>query len=262
MVECNLGRRSPAGLLDLTSVEELSMIDRGQSSLRIGSTATFSRIINEIVDSAPCLTAAARTVGSVQIRNRASIGGNIATASPAGDALPALIALGATVELASHVSGTRTVALEDFLTGPKQSILRSDELIVAVNVPLIDGPQHFAKVGTRTAMVISVCSFALVIDRDAKRVRTCIGSAGPTPIRARDAEQILEDALVDSGSIDELSDVTINTFAVAAAAAARPIDDVRGTAVYRRHAVGVLARRLLARASDEAGARAPGGRPR
>ena len=118
----------------------------------------------------PGLAMASRTVGSPQIRNRGTIGGNLGSSSPAGDALPPLYAGGAEVELAS-VRGARRVPVEEFIVGPKQNVLAADELIAAVWMPRRDGPQQFAKVGTRNAMVIAVCSFALDAGRRAGRAR-------------------------------------------------------------------------------------------
>jgi len=193
------------------------------------------------------LAIASRTVGSPQIRNRGTLGGNLATASPAGDALPPLVVADASVEIAS-ARGGRTVAVRDFFTGPKRSVLDADELIRAVLVPVADGPQQFAKVGTRNAMVIAVCSFALALHPRRRTVAGCIGSAGPTVLPTPDAEQFLENELADRGlweSRGELDDAVLARFGELAATHARPIDDVRGTATYRRHAVAVLARRTL-----------------
>jgi CO/xanthine dehydrogenase FAD-binding subunit len=175
-------------------------------------------------------------VGSPQIRNRGTIGGNLGSSSPAGDALPPLYASEAVVELAS-MRGTRRVPVAEFITGPKRNVLEADELIAAVHVAPARGAQQFSKIGTRNAMVIAVCSFAL--DVSDGRVGTCIGSAGPTPIRAREAEAFAQTLS------DELPDGAAEEFGALVAAAASPIDDVRGTAAYRRHALAVMARRCL-----------------
>ena len=132
----------------------------------------------------------------------------------------------------TSVRGTRRVPVEDFITGPKRNLLADDELIAAVWMPAASGPQQFAKVGTRNAMVIAVCSFAL--DVSDERVGTCIGSAGPTPIRAREAEAFAQTLG------DELQAGEAEQFGRLVAAAASPIDDVRGTAVYRRHALSLV----------------------
>src|SRR5262249_27888113 len=125
-----------------------------------------------------------------------------------------------------------------------RTALRPDELVAAVWVRPAAGPQQFAKVGTRNAMVIAVVSFALDLDLERRRVGTGIGSAGPTPLRAPAAERFLEDVLDVGG--DRLSEDVLGRFGELVARAARPIDDVRGTAAYRRHALAVLARRTLA----------------
>lgn len=255
MVELNFARRRPERLIDLTRVRELQQLDVGDETITIGAGVPFSRIVDELSLRAPGLAIASRTVGSPQIRNRGTLGGNLGTASPAGDALPPLIAAGAEVVLAS-VHGTRTVPVERFCTGPKTNMLAADELITAVRLPRAPGPQQFAKVGPRNAMVIAVCSFALAIDPVARSVGTGIGSAAPTVIRADEAERFLEgvlneESLWESGA--PLGDAAVARFGELVAAAARPIDDVRGTADYRRHALAVLARRTLTWAWQEHG---------
>jgi CO/xanthine dehydrogenase FAD-binding subunit len=162
--------------------------------------------------------------------------------------------MGAEVEVASVASGSRRIPVDEFFTGPKQSALAPDELICAVHLPAAAGPQQFAKIGTRNAMVIAVCSFGLALDPGRGRVGTGIGSAGPTPLRARDAESFLQGVLESEGlwaSRAPLGDAAAARFGVLVAAAARPIDDVRGTAAYRVHALGVLARRTLGWAWDQ-----------
>ncbi|HXV95089.1 MAG TPA: FAD binding domain-containing protein, partial [Gaiellaceae bacterium] len=176
----------------------------------------------------PALAEASRTVGSPQIRSRGTLGGNLGTASPAGDALPPLLVEGAEVELAKAGS-TRSVPLTDFLTGPKRNALAEDELILAVRLSPSKSRQTFMKVGPRNAMVIAVCSLALAVDREREEIRAAYGSAGPVP------------ALV-TGSLAEREE-----FPERLAAAASPIDDVRGTAAYRRHALRVLTARALER---------------
>jgi CO/xanthine dehydrogenase FAD-binding subunit len=253
MVELNFDRGRPAAILDLTRAAELAGWDRDGGSLRVGAGVTYTRAIDELAAVLPGLALAARTVGSPQIRNRGTIGGNLGSASPAGDCHPPLLAGGAEVELVS-LAGTRRLPVQEFFTGPKQSALRADELIAAVHVPAAAGPQQFAKIGTRNAMVIAVCSFALAIDPERRSVGTGIGSAGPTPLRAGAAERFLADVLGEEGlweSRAPLGEAAAARFGELVAAAARPIDDVRGTAAYRVHALGVLARRTLAWAWDE-----------
>jgi CO/xanthine dehydrogenase FAD-binding subunit len=148
----------------------------------------------------------------------------------------------------ASTEGRRRLALSDFITGPKQNALRDDELIVAVHIPKARGPQQFSKIGPRNAMVIAVASLCIVLDVSNRRVGTGIGSAGPTPLRARDAESFIEEALARSGLWDERSpmpEAHIEEFGELVAAASSPIDDVRGLASYRRHALAVMARRTL-----------------
>jgi CO/xanthine dehydrogenase FAD-binding subunit len=253
MVELNFDHRRPAAVLDLTRVGELAAWDRDDGRLRVGAGITYTRTIAELADLLPGLAIASRTVGSPQIRNRGTVGGNLGSASPAGDCHPPLLAMGAEVEVAS-TRGNRRIPVERFFTGPKRSALRPDELICAVHVPAATGPQQFAKIGTRNAMVIAVCSFALVLDPDHRRVGTGIGSAGPTPLRAAEAEGFLQDMLDAEdlwGSRAPIGETAAARFGALVGAAAKPIDDVRGTAAYRVHALGVLARRTLAWAWDQ-----------
>ncbi|GAA3224520.1 xanthine dehydrogenase family protein subunit M [Actinocorallia longicatena] len=242
MVEMNFRKRRPSALLDLTPVRELAAWSESEGTVRIGAGLTYTRIIGELSGRAPALAQAARTVGSPQIRNRGTLGGNLGSASPAGDGHPPLLATGATVELAS-VRGVRTVPIDAFFTGPKRSVLAEDELIAAVLVPSARGPQQFSKIGTRNAMVIAVASFALAVDREARTVGTGIGSAGPTPLRALPAEDLAADLPWDDPV--PLGPALLAEFGERVAAAASPIDDVRGTAAYRRHTLAVLARRTL-----------------
>ncbi len=243
MVEINLDHRRPTSILDLTRIRELGEWGPVDGMLRIGAGVTYTRLIDELGDRLPGLAMASRTVGSPQIRNRGTVGGNLGTASPAGDALPPLLASDAWVELASK-AGTRHVSVREFFTGPKRNAMRKDELIAAFLVQPAPGPQQFSKVGTRNAMVIAVCSFALSIDPVHRRVGTGIGSAGPTPLRAVDAENFIQ-AELDWEGRRPVSGATLNRFGRLVAEAAKPIDDVRGTAAYRRHALAVLARRCL-----------------
>ncbi len=244
MVDLNFDRRRPKALLDLSQLPELREWDRVDGWLRLGAALTYTRAIAELGGLLPGLVLASRTVGSPQIRNRGTLGGNLATASPAGDALPPLMAAGAEVELVSR-RGTRRLPLPAFLLGPKRSALADDELVAAVWVPPARGPQQFAKVGPRNAMVIAVCSLALDLDPERRRVGCAIGSVGPTVLRATEAERFLEGTLEESDWA-ALPAAAQGRFGELVAAAARPIDDLRGSAAYRRHALSVLARRCLA----------------
>jgi CO/xanthine dehydrogenase FAD-binding subunit len=253
MVEINFDRHRPPAFIDLTRIAELSEWGQEGDWLRVGAGVTYTRLIAELGDRLPGLAMASRTVGSPQIRNRGTVGGNLGSASPAGDAHPPLLASGAIVELAS-VAGTRRLPAHEFFVGPKRSAMRKDELIAAFLVEPAKGPQQFSKVGTRNAMVIAVCSFALAIDSDRRRIGTGIGSAAPTPVRAIEAELFLAGVLEEKGLWEKLAAVeesALVRFGQLVAAAANPIDDVRGTAAYRRHALAVMARRSFVWAWNE-----------
>ena len=247
MVALNFDRIRPPAILDLTRIPQLTEWGPENGRLRVGAGITYARLIAELGDRLPGLALASRTVGSPQIRNRGTLGGNLGTSSPAGDGLPPLFAADAEVELAS-MAGTRRIPIDEFVTGPKRNCLRDDELIAAFHIAPAGGPQQFAKVGTRNAMVIAVCSLALSIWPERREVATCIGSAGPTPIRCGEAERFI------AGVLDEhecwskrapIPQIALQRFGELVEMAARPIDDVRGTARYRLHALGVLARRTL-----------------
>jgi CO/xanthine dehydrogenase FAD-binding subunit len=247
MVEINFDHRRPEYLLDLNRIGELREWEVGARTVQLGACVPYTRIMEALRAELPGLALAAHTVASPQIRNRGGVGGNLGTASPAGDAHPALLAGGGEVEAVS-VRGTRLIPIDDFYLGVKRNALAPDELIRAVRLKKATGPQQFSKVGTRNAMVIAVCAFGIALHPDTRTVRTGIGSAAPTPIRAKAAEEFLAAALDEGGLWDSRKAVppsVARQFAVLAAGAANPIDDVRGTASYRRHALGVMARRTL-----------------
>jgi CO/xanthine dehydrogenase FAD-binding subunit len=253
MVEINLDHHRPQAIIDLTRIADLTEWGTDGPHLRIGAAVTYTRLIDELGDRLPGLAMASRTVGSPQIRNRGTVGGNLGTSSPAGDAHPPLLAIDALVEVAS-TSGVRRIPAREFFIGPKRNAMRKDELIAAFLVEPTSGPQQFSKVGTRNAMVIAVCSFALALDVERRRAGTGIGSAGPTPIRAVEAENFLQGVLDEQGLWEkrgELPTSAASHFGELVAAAAKPIDDVRGTAAYRRRALSVLARRCVTWAWDE-----------
>ena len=228
MVELNFDRARPPALLNLNEVSELRGWSRDDGTLWLGAGLTYTEAMRPpLCDLLPALAEAARTVGGPQIRNRGTIGGNLGTASPAGDALPPMLVCGGDVRLTS-VRGDRWVPVHEFLVGPKRNVLADDELIAGVSVRVggADSRQTFMKIGPRNAMVIAVVSLALGVDGE---LRAAFGSAGPVP------------TLVRAG-LDEA-----DSFPERVAAAASPIDDVRGTAAYRRHALRVLTQRALER---------------
>ncbi|MDQ3638425.1 MAG: FAD binding domain-containing protein [Actinomycetota bacterium] len=253
MVEINFARGRPQALLDLTRIPEIREWGEENGRLRVGAGVTYTRMIAELGNKLPGLAMASRTVGSPQIRNRGTVGGNLGTASPAGDGLPPLYASDAEVEVAS-TEGVRLVPVSEFILGPKRNALKENELISAFYVPEAEGPQQYSKIGPRNAMVIAVCSFGLALHPKRGKLGACIGSAGPTPIRAGDAEGFIESVLEEGGlweSRAQIEERALQRFGEMVAAAARPIDDVRGTGEYRRHSVGVLAWRTLKWAWDE-----------
>src|SRR6478752_5601430 len=219
MVALNADRERPDALIDLGRVSELRGWHYEGDELVLGAGLTYTEASDgEVASALPALAAASRTVGSPQIRNRGTIGGNLGTASPAGDALPPLLVEGAEVECAS-VRGSRTVPLAEFVTGVKRTVLAPDELITAVRLTPSQAPQTFMKIGPRNAMVIAVVSLAVTAGDE---LRAPFGSASPRPV------------LVTAPREDA------DTFAERVAAAASPIDDVRGSERYRRHALHVL----------------------
>jgi CO/xanthine dehydrogenase FAD-binding subunit len=251
MVEVNEGRRRLTGdetVLALGGVPELTSytIDRAARRLTLGAGVTWATIEREPVASlVPALAEAARTVGGPQIRNAGTVGGNLATCSPAGDGLPVLAALEALVELASP-GGGRTMPVAEFMRGVKRTALDRGELIAAVHVPLLDGWQGYSKVGVRNAMVIATASACVATDVPSRSVRIALGSVAPTILRAALAEQLAADAADwDTGTLDP---AVARRAGELAASATSPIDDHRSTADYRRHAVAVMVTRLLGRA--------------
>jgi CO/xanthine dehydrogenase FAD-binding subunit len=226
MVELNFGRSRPPALLNLSEVGELRGWSHQNGRLWLGAGLTYTEAMQPpLSELLPALAEASRTVGGPQIRNRGTIGGNLGTASPAGDALPPLLVAGAEVKLVS-VRGERVVPLQDFVVGPKRNVLEDDELIAGATIEASENRETFMKIGPRNAMVISVVSLALRVDGD---LRAAFGSAGPVPMLVR-------------GDLDD-----VRSFPDRVAAAASPIDDVRGSAAYRRYALRVLTKRALER---------------
>jgi CO/xanthine dehydrogenase FAD-binding subunit len=247
MVELNFDRHRPDHLLDLGRVGELAEWGLADGHIRLGAGVTYARVIDELGGRLPGLAMASRTVGSPQIRNRGTVGGNLGAASPAGDAHPPLLAAYAEVE-AESVRGTRLIPAAEFYTGVKRHALQPDELISAVLIAPADGPQQFCKIGTRNAMVIAVAAFGLALHPGSRRVGTGVGSAAPTPRRATAAEEFMARALTADGlweSRGALPEAMVARFADLVADAASPIDDVRGSARYRIHSLSVMARRAL-----------------
>jgi CO/xanthine dehydrogenase FAD-binding subunit len=257
MVEVNEGHRTfpwPTGdstVICLGSVPELSTwtVDRGARQVTLGATVTWAEIEQEPLRSMlPALAEAARTVGSPQIRNAGTVGGNLATCSPAGDGLPVLAALDAQIDLAGP-AGRRTMPVAELMVGVKRTALAPGEMIVSIALPLLEGWQGYSKVGVRNAMVIATASACVATDMPSRSIRIALGSVAPTVIRCHDAEQL---AIAEADwERRHLAPETAERAGQLAAAASRPIDDHRSTAEYRRHAVAVMVTRLLLRAFPE-----------
>jgi CO/xanthine dehydrogenase FAD-binding subunit len=247
LVEINFGRIRPAHIVAIDRVDELKHFSRN-GHVRMGAGVTYTKMLETDAGSV-ALQEAARTIGSPQIRNAATIGGNLGTCSPAGDALPVLAALDARVVLRSK-SEERRVTFGDFMTGPKKSVRRPDELIVAAEWEDAGPAQTYMFAATRNAMAISIAGLALVVDRARRRVGVGLGSCGPTIIRAAEAERFAA-GLFEESRWDRRapSDAAAKEFGRLAAGAAKPIDDVRGTAAYRRHVLAVMGARALTRVS-------------
>jgi CO/xanthine dehydrogenase FAD-binding subunit len=246
MVDLNFGRKRPGRVLVIDRVPELAHLERN-GVVRMGAGVTYTRMLAEDIGSV-ALREAARTVGSPQIRNAGTLGGNIATSSPAGDTLPVLAALDATVVLRSK-AGERRLRFTDFMTGPKKNVCRTDEVVIGADWDDAGPAQTFMKVGTRNAMVIAVAGLALVVDRARRRVGVGLGSCGPTILRAPQAEKFAA-GLLETHAWEPRgtpTDADVLEFGRLVAGAARPIDDQRGTAAYRRHVLAVMGARALAR---------------
>ncbi len=247
MVGVNFGRDRPERIVSIRGLEELQQ-ESVDGSQTFGGGVTYTRLLEALGERSPAMVQAARTIGSPQIRNAGTIGGNLGTCSPAGDTLPVLAALEATILLRSP-SGERRVPFAGFMFGPRKSERRPGEIVYAVEWEDAGPSQVFLKAGTRNAMVIAVANLAMVVDRRRRAVRVALGSVGPTILRATAAEELAAGLYEESGWERPLqaSEAAAARFGELAAAAAQPIDDQRGTARYRRHIVAVMGRRALTR---------------
>jgi len=242
MVEVNFNHRHPETVIALRNISEFQLwnVDHTAGLVHIGSSVPYATMEHgDLAKVLPALAEAARTVGSPQIRAAGSLGGNLGTCSPAGDSLPVLSALDAVVHLQSNTA-IRSVPFSEFMVGPKRNSRLPDEIITGVSIPMTNGWQGYAKVGVRNAMVISVASVCLAIHDG--RVRVALGSVGPTIIRCTESEEWL-----NAIGLENVDHLLAKEFGEHVRAESRPIDDHRSTAEYRRHAVGVLAARLLLR---------------
>jgi xanthine dehydrogenase small subunit len=233
----------PARVLDIWALDELRGIHVASDALLIGALTTYTdlRRSSEIAEHLPVLAETAATIGAAQIQNRATIGGNVINASPAGDTLPVLLALGAEMVLGS-VSGERTVAADDFWTGYRSTARRDDELLVRIRIPLVaDRQVRFRKIGTRRAQAISKVVMALTWRGEEggpwTEVRLALGSVAATTVRAPATEAVLEGRPPTRETADAAAE--------ALTAEIQPIDDVRSTADYRRAVAGRVLHRLI-----------------
>ena len=252
MVEINFNHRKPTDVIALRRVDELRsfQINADKTQITIGAGLPYQTMEHgAIAELVPALAQAARTVGSPQIRSAGSIGGNLGTCSPAGDAVPVLSALDATVNLQT-ANTSRSVSIHDFMVGVKRNSRQPGEIIVSTTLPIVSGWQGYAKVGVRNAMVISIASCCLVVDRLNGKIAIALGAVGPTIVRCRETEAWLASQIdlriqstVKPSLLQELGERVANE--------SKPIDDHRSTAAYRRHAVAVLSRRLLSRANTK-----------
>ena len=248
MVEINFNHVKPVDVIALRRIKELRTWQvNSNNTITIGSGVPYQQMeLGQLKELLPALAEAARTVGSPQIRAAGTLGGNLGTCSPAGDGLPVLFALDAIVHLQS-IESSRDLSIHEFMLGVKRNARKANEIITGVTVPILDGWQGYAKVGVRNAMVISVASACLAVDKKSHSVRIALGAVGPTIIRCRDAESWLEQQL-DLASATSIDVTMAKEFGRRVALESKPIDDHRSTAEYRRHAVGVLAQRLITRA--------------
>lgn len=226
-VALNFGTHASRRFLDLWPLDSLRGIHAIGDRLVIGALATYTDVIRSplVRRRLPMLVAASREIGGVQIQNRGTVAGNVANASPAGDSLPVLAAADAVIVLRSAARGERRVPIRELYTGYRQTVMRSDELIVAIEIPPIAGRQWFRKVGTRAAQAIAKVAMAGVNGDD---VRIALGSVAPTVVRAPRTEAHLG----GGGSLDEARRLLQDEIA--------PIDDLRSTAEYRRRVAANL----------------------
>ena len=248
LVELRGAAHGPQALVDLSRVRELRGLQRQDGHVVIGGGTTITELLTHplIAEHGALLKEAAAVFANPLVRNRATVAGNLVDASPAADAAPPLLALEATVQLANR-GGSRWVPLEDFLVGVRQTLRQPDELLVAVSWP-VPSPLSagaYGKFGLRRADAISLISAAVRVERDeaghCRQARIALGAVAPRPFRAHLAEDCLEGQALTAEAIAEAAHL--------AAEAARPIDDIRGSAAYRRRLVEVTVRRLLTQAA-------------
>jgi CO/xanthine dehydrogenase FAD-binding subunit len=253
LIQLRAGVRRPEYVVDIKNIREMRRIEFSmQHGMRLGAAVPCIEI-HENADMRkyyPGLTEAAHLIGSLQIQSRASVGGNLCNGSPAADTTPALIALAAKCRVVGP-GGERMIPVEDFCTAPGRTVLQPAELLVEFHIPVparnsSDGYLRFIPRNEMDIAVVGVGA-AVTLDLNGERIneaRIGLGAVGPTPIYAREASQALIGKGIDDQNVDRAAQLAIN--------ASSPIDDMRGTAEFRRHVVGVLTRRVLARAIERA----------
>lgn len=252
LVEIKEHIRRPAAVINLKTIPGLAdLVCDAATGLRIGALVTVRTIetSSDVQRLYPALAQAAREIGSIQIRNRATVVGNVCRASPSADTLPPLIAFGAHVQMVGP-AGPRSLPLESFFTGPGRTALGADEVVTAIVLPPLaaQGGSDYIKHGRRRAMELATVGVAVSLRRDGdvcRDLRIVLGAVAPTPVRARAAEALLEGVAPDEAAI-----------AAAGRAArdeSRPISNVRASADYRRAMVAVLTRRAVAAAWERTG---------
>ncbi len=244
VVDLRSGRAKPQAVVNLWQLTDLAYIRRENGQVAIGGRTTVTQVLNSslIRDTGRAITESAEKFASPLIRNRATVGGNLADASPAADLAPPLLVLEAEVQLQSK-NGTRTVPLAEFFLGPRQTVRTPAELLAEIRypVPSANTATTFLKLGQRWEDAISVVSVAASLEWDGdvcQTVRLALGAVAPIPRRAKNAEAVLTGRKLTEAMVRQAAQV-------AAAEDASPIDDVRGSAEYRRWMVEVLVRRAL-----------------
>jgi carbon-monoxide dehydrogenase medium subunit len=248
LIAMRRGKIAPAYLINVMAIPDLDYIHHDENALRIGALATLSEIESSslIRDRFPMISDSAHQIGTPQVRNVGTIGGNLCNAAPSADMAPPLIGLGARAKLKGP-KGEKAVALEQFFIGPGETRLRVGEMLVEIEIP--HPPPHtqgaYLKLPARTAIDLAVVGVAVVVTRDAKGAdirdaKIVLGAVAPTPIRARQAENVINGKAIDEGLTEEAAKI--------AAREAKPISDVRGSASYRREMVEVLTKGAIRQA--------------
>jgi len=240
LVELNAGRIDPARLLDLSRVDGLRESGARGGVVRLGAMTTYADVLERHAGELPGLAQAVETIASRQLRNRATVAGALVLGDPSSDALAALGAAEASVIVASAREGERTIPAHAFVTAPGECDLRPGELVVAIDVPVADGPVAYAKAGARNAMARAVCGVAIALHTGRRRAGVCVVGAAPTAIRPDVAEDLI------AASWDDLAGAA-SRFGALVGAAVDPAPDARGSAEHRRHVACVLAARALRR---------------